>query len=521
MAELADALDLGSSGVTPVGVQIPSLAPIWRKINEEDYKKRGYTLSYKLKSLKKVENNKVKLDIEIANSHLKKSINRAYREISRKAKIPGFRKGKVPFNIIDINFGKEYVLNEAASISISEVYPQIIEESDLKPIDYPKVKIIKVEENLPLNFEVILEVEPEIVLPKYKGINVVGISEEATDNEIDKQIDNIRNNYATLEPVEADKQLVQGDFATIDFEGKIGGKDFEGNSAKDYTLEIGSKTLFEEFENSLIGMKKGDKKSEKLTLPDDIANKELVGKQADFNIYVKDIKSKSLPEIDGEFLKNMGDYKDVDEFRKYIKDKMLEQKKKIRRGKIVEDILNYLLDNTKVDLPEVMINNRIKQIGDDFDSKLKEQKVKKGDYLKAINITEDKFGEEIRKRAIREIKEYLIFNALEKAEKGNIEPSDEDIDKEAEEIVGKIKKEDERNKIGEFFKNPEGRSNLASTIRRRNIIDILISSAKINEEKKDLTQKVDKRIWTPKENVSEKEDKNKKLWTPKTKDKEE
>jgi len=478
-------------------------------------------LSYKLKSLKKVESNKVKLDIEIANSHLKKSINRAYREISKKAKIPGFRKGKVPFNIIDINFGKEYVLNKAASISISELYPQIIEESNLKPIDYPKVKIIKAEENLPLNFEVVLEVEPEIVLPKYKGINAVGISEEITDDEIDKQIDNIRNNYATLDPVEDDKQLEQGDFATIDFEGKIDGKDFEGNSAKDYTLEIGSKTLFEEFENSLIGMKKGDKKSERLTLPDDIENKELVGRQADFNIYVKDIKRKSLPEIDGEFLKSMGDYKDVDKFRKYIKDKMLEQKKKVRRGKIIEDILNYLLDNTKVDLPEIMIKKRIKQIGDEFDSKLKEQKVKKGDYLKAINITEDKFGEVIRKRAIREIKEYLIFNALEKAEKENIEPSDEDIDKEAEVILGKTKKEDEKNKIGEFFKNPEGRNNLAFTIRRRNIIDLLISSAKINEEKKDLGQKADKKLWTPKENVSEKEDKNKKLWTPKTKDKEE
>jgi trigger factor len=167
-------------------------------------------LSYKLKSLKKVENNKVKLDIEITNSHLKKSINRAYREISKKAKIPGFRKGKVPFNIIDINFGKEYVLNEAASISISELYPKIIEESGLKPIDYPKVKIIKVEEDLPLGFEVVLEVEPEIVLPKYRGINAVGISEEITDDEIDKQIDNIRNNYATLEPVEDDKQLAQG-----------------------------------------------------------------------------------------------------------------------------------------------------------------------------------------------------------------------------------------------------------------------------------------------------------------------
>lgn len=134
-------------------------------------------MSYRLKNLKKVDKNKVVLDLEIANNYLKKSLNAAYRDISEKAKIPGFRKGKIPYNIIDINFGKEYVLNEAASIAISELYPKIIEESNIKPIDYPKIKINKIGKEEPLDFEVTVEVEPEIDLPNYKRIEVTGLSE--------------------------------------------------------------------------------------------------------------------------------------------------------------------------------------------------------------------------------------------------------------------------------------------------------------------------------------------------------
>jgi len=274
-----------------------------------------------------MDGDKVKLDLEIANSYLRKSVNKAYKDISNKAKIPGFRKGKIPNQMIDLNFGKKYVLSEAASISISELYPEIIMGEDIKPIDHPKINITQLEEDLPLGFEVVVDVEPQPKLPAYKGIKATGLSVEVTEEEVEKQVDNIRNKFATLESVEDDKPAVKGDYATIDFTGKIDGKEFGGGSAEDYVLEIGSNTLFKEFEDTLIGMKKGDKKSVTITLPDNIENRKLTGKQADFDISIKEIKRKVLPEVDEDFLKNMGDYKDIGEFKDYIEGKLIEQKR--------------------------------------------------------------------------------------------------------------------------------------------------------------------------------------------------
>jgi len=479
-------------------------------------------LSYKVKNLERIDGDKVKLNLEIANSYLRKSVNKAYKDISNKAKIPGFRKGKIPNQIIDLNFGKKYVLSEAASISISELYPEIIMSEDIKPIDHPKINITQLEEDLPLGFEVVVDVEPQPKLPTYKGIKAAGLSTEVTDEEVEKQVTNIRNKFASLEPVEDDKLAVKGDYVTIDFTGKIDGKEFEGGSAEDYVLEIGSNTLFKEFEDTLVGMKKGDKKSITITLPDNIENRELTGKQADFDIAIKEIKRKVLPEVDEDFLKNMGDYKDIDEFKSYIEGKLSEQKKIARRNRIIEDVFKYLVENTKIDIPPAMIKNRLNIIRDGFEKRLNEQKVSKKNYLKALNITEDKFDEEIKKRAVDEIKEYIIIEALEKAEKNNIEPTEDEIKKEKENILSEYKKEEDKNKIKEFIESEDGKKNLIGSIRRRKIIDFLIKNAKIvEEEKNDTGEDKKKKLLLPGNNKPDVKNSDKKLWTPSKKNKKE
>lgn len=470
-------------------------------------------MSYEIKNQKKIDLNKVKLDIEISNNYLKKYIGKAYKNISQKANIPGFRKGKIPYQIIDANFGKQYVLNEAASLSISELYPDIIMESNLKPIDYPKIKITQLAEDLPLGFEVELELEPEIELPGYKGIKVTGLSTDVSDQELERQIDNIRNNFASLEPVEDDKPISKGDYVTLDFDGEIEGKAFEGGSAEDYLLEVGSNTLFAEFEDSLIGMKKGVKKNVILTLPENIENKDLSGKQASFSIFIKEIKKKVLPEINDEFLKNLGDYKDADDFKDNIKKRLIEQKESVRRGKIIEEIFNHIIDNIKSNVPNGMVTDRIKQINEEIDEGLKKQKINRDNYLKAINITEDKLNEEIKERAVREVKEYLIFKALEKAEKKNIEPSEDEIKKEKDNIISRYKKEEDIKKIREFFENHEGNKTLTQTIKRRKIIDLLINSAQVIEEK-NTGSRGKEDIWTPDKDKARAEKKAKRLWTP-------
>jgi len=486
-------------------------------------------LNFKIKSQKKIDLNKVKLDVEISNNFLKKNIGKAYKEISGKANIPGFRKGKIPYQVIDANFGREYVLNEAASLSISELYPDIIMESDLNPIDYPSIKITRLEEESPLGFEIELELEPEIELPQYKGIKVTGFSTDVSSEEVERQIDNIRNSFATLEPVLADRGIAKGDYVTLDFTGEIDGKEFEGGSAEDYLLEVGSNTLFPEFEDSLIGMKAGDSKTITLTLPENIGNEELAGKQATFKIFIKDIKRKVLPELDEGFLKDLGDFKDAEDFKSYVKDKIFEQKENFRRTKVIEEIFEHIMNNMKTPVPEIMITRRIKQLTDEIDENLRNQKIKREDYLKMINITENQFNEEIRKRAEKDVKEYLIFKALEKAEKKRVEPSEEEINKEKEKIINSYDKEEDIKKVKEFFESADGREMLIGDIRRRKIIDLLINSAKIVEEVEDKStqgksveagateeeKEEDKKdIYAPGDDVIKSESKSKKIWTP-------
>ncbi len=477
---------------------------------------RGGFLSYTIKSKKKIDNNKVKLGIEISNNYYKKQIGDAYREISKKANIPGFRKGKIPAQVIDSNFGKPYVLQEAASRSISELYPEIIEASEFKPIDFPKINITLMEEDKPLGFEAEIELEPEIALPRYKGIKVNTVSAKVSEEELGGQIDDLRKNFASLEPVEDDRPAAEGDFVTIDFAGKIEGKEFEGGSAQDYSLEIGSKTLFPEFETNIAGMKKGDKKQISLLLPDNIGNRDITGEKADFDISLKEIKKRILPELDEEFLKNLGKYESIDAFKNQLRERLLEQKKNQRQSRIIEQIIEHISKNMKESIPEPMIKNSIERIVNDLEEGLKKQKMNKQSYMQALSISEEQFDKQIRERAEREVRDYLIFKALEKSEASSIEPTGEDIKKEKEDIFSRYEKDEDKKKIEEFFEKPQGQLQLTETLKRRKLLKRLERNVKIVEEAPK-ADKIDdkKKIWTP----GEKETKAKEgLWTPESKE---
>lgn len=469
-------------------------------------------MSYTIKSKKKTDKNRARLVIEVSTNYYKKQIGNAYREISKKAKIPGFRKGKIPAHVIDSNFGKPYVLQEAASRSISELYPEIIEASEFKPIDYPKIKITQMEEDKPLGFEAEIELEPEIILPKYKGIKVNTLPAEVSDEELQAQIDNMRKNFASLEPVEGGAPAAEGDFVTIDFKGTIEGKEFEGGSAEDYSLEIGSKMLFPEFESSITGMKKGDSKKVSLIMPDNISNRELTGKKADFDIIVKEIKKRSLPALDDDFLKNLGKYDSVDDFKNQLKERMLEQKKNQRQSMIVGQIIEHVAKNMKETVPGPMINNSIERIKNEMEEGLKRQKLTRQNYMKALNITEEQLDKQVRERAEREVRDYLIFKALEKSETAAIKPSDEEIEKEKQDLLSRYEKEEDKKKVREYFKKEEAGLQLAETVKRRKLLAQLESNVKVVEEAPK-ADKIDdkKKIWTPEE--EEKKSKGE-LWTP-------
>ena len=291
----------------------------------------------------------------------------------------------------------------------------------------------------------------------------------------------MRSHYATLEPVDEGRKAAKGDFVILDFDGKIDGKDFEGGSAQDYTLEIGSKTLFEDFEGALEGMIKNEKKDIRLALPKNIANKELAGKNADFSIVVKEVKRKILPKVDEEFLKNFGEYKGIEDFTEYLRGKILEQKQRVRRERMVFDIVNYLVEKSIFDVPEPMISSRINHMMEDFENELKEHKINREDYIKSLKITEEQFQNNVKQSAVREIKEYLVFNALEKAEGKNIEPDDSQTEEETKKLLANYEKEEEKNKVSDYLKNDAGIKELSASLRRKNLFDMLIKNAKIVE----------------------------------------
>lgn len=439
-------------------------------------------MSYNIKSQEIVDKNKVELKVEVSSGYFGKSLNSAYKAISQKAKIPGFRKGKVPYQIIDINYGKDYVLSEAANIAISDLYPQIIQNCDLKPIDYPKIDIDgEIIQDKPVNFNIKIDIEPDAVLPKYTGIAAEGYPTKVTSEEIDKQVENLRNRFASLEPINESDVSKNLDIATIDFTGTVEGKEFEGSKQTDYVLEIGSGVLLKDIEKALVGMKKGEEKTVSAKLPKETKDKNIAGKKAEFKLIVKEIKRKSLPEINAEFLKNMGDFETLDDLKKFIMENLGEQKKNARKNKIFSDIVNYLVENSKLDVPQIMIDNETKELTDDFEQMLKKQSIDKEQYVKYFNITEEEITEDLKKKAEFNVREYLVFNTLEKELKDKVEPSEEEIELERKNLLDTTKKEEERKRLEDYFKTPAGEKNILESAKRKKLVDFLIENAKIKE----------------------------------------
>ncbi|MCL4386419.1 MAG: trigger factor [Actinobacteria bacterium] len=463
-------------------------------------------MSYSIKSQEKIDKNKVKLNVEISSGYFNKSINTAYKNISEKAKIPGFRKGKVPYQIIDINYGKDYVLTEAANIAISELYSDIIESSNLKPVDYPKVDLDgELNQDKPVNFNITVEIEPDATLPDYIGVQAEGFPVEVTEEEVDKQVENLRNRFAALEPLGENDSIKNMDIVTIDFTGKIDEKEFEGGSSNDYVLEVGSCTLYKEIEDALIGMKKGEEKLISVEMPQELENKDIAGKKAEFKIKIKEAKRKTLPGLDSEFLKDIGDFETIEDLRKFIKENLEVQKKDFRRNKIFSDIVNYLVENSSIDIPQIMIDNEIKELKDDFERRLNEQNLTKEQYLEYFRINEDKINEDFRNKAIFNVKEYLIFNTLEKELKDKIEPTEEEILLEKENLIKSAKKEEDKKKVQDYLNSPSGGKNIIASVRRKKLVNFLIDNAKVKELTQEDLKKLEKdesEVEKNKENVS-------------------
>jgi len=423
--------------------------------------------------LKNKENNRACFNIEITQEEFEKAIQNAYLKNRSKFNIPGFRKGRAPRKIIEMNYGEGIFYEDALNIILPKAYEEAVDNLKLEPVDSPEVDIEQIEKGKPVIVKVEVTIKPEVKLGNYESIEVEKVEYNVTDEDVERELKAIQEKNARIIDA-SDRETKEGDILTIDFKGFIDGKEFEGGSAENQKLEIGSNTFIPGFEEQLIGKKKGDKVEVKVTFPEDYFEESLRGKEATFEVVIHEIKEKELPELDDEFAKDVSEYDTLEEYKSSIKERLEKEAKDREKVEFENKVIDKVVEESEVDIPEVMIEHQIEHEINEFDYRLKLQGLDIDQYLKLTNSKIEDLKEQIRPIAEKKVKTDLVFEAIGKKE--NIEVTEEDIDKELEKIAKEYNQED----VDKFKENMKkgDLSFLESGIIRDKIIDLLVNNAK-------------------------------------------
>ena len=397
--------------------------------------------------VEKLEHNMAKLTIEVSVEDVEKALQAAYLKERSKISLPGFRKGKVPRQMIEKMYGPEVFYDEAANHMISEAYGKAYDECELDIVSQPKVAITQLEKGKPFIFTAEVAVKPEVTLGEYKGLKVDKVSTRVTQKEVDEEIDKERErNARTIEVT--DRAVQDKDQVILDFEGFVDGVAFEGGKGENYPLTIGSGAFIPGFEEQLIGAEIGKETEVNVTFPEEYQAKELAGKEAVFKCTVHEIKAKEIPELDDEFVSDVSEKSEtVDAYKAEVKAKIKERKERQGRQKKEDQAVEQAVANAEIDIPEPMIDLQTKQMADDFARRIMQQGMSLEQYFQFTGLSEEKMMEEFRPQAEKRIRTRLVLEAVAAAE--NIEVSDERLDEELKKMADSYQMEVE--KLKEFM----------------------------------------------------------------------
>ena len=381
--------------------------------------------------VEKLEKNMAKLTIEVSADDLEKALQSAYNKQKSKISIPGFRKGKVPRQMIEKMYGAEIFYDDAANALIPKAYSDAYDECELEIASQPKIDIVQIEKGKPFIFTAEVAVKPEVTLGEYKGLKVDKISNRVTQKEIDAKLQEEAEKNARTITVE-DRPVQDGDEVILDFEGFVDGEAFEGGKGENYPLTIGSGSFIPGFEEQLIGANTGDEKEVNVTFPEDYHAEDLKGKAAVFKCKIHEIKAKELPEIDDEFASEVSEFDTLEEYKADIKTKLKEQKESEGKTKQENQAVEQAIANASMEIPDAMIDTQARQMMDDFARRMQQQGLTMEQYCQFTGQTMDKMLEDLRPQAVNRIQTRLVLEAIAKAE--NIEISDEKLDEE----IGKM-----------------------------------------------------------------------------------
>ena len=415
--------------------------------------------------------NEVKLGFTIEASKFEEAIQKVYVKSAKYFNIPGFRKGKAPYKIVEKQYGAQIFYEDAFNEVAGEVYEKELTDAKIEAVSRPEIDIIQMEKGKDLIFTAVVQTKPEVTLGKYKGIELKKVEYNVEEKDIDHEIGHMQERNARLVNVE-DRPVEKNDTTVIDFEGFVDGVAFEGGKAENHELVIGSNTFIPGFEDQIIGMKIGEEKDINVTFPEEYFSKDLAGKPAVFKVKLHEIKKKELPAVDDEFAKDVSEFDTIKELKDSIKEKLEEENKNKAKYETEEEAIKTVCDNTEIDIPSGMIETETDNMIKDIEQRLMYQGLNFAQYLQMMGKTEEDMRKEMKEQAERQVKTKLVLGAIVEAEK--IEATDEEVKAKLEEMAtmyGKDAKDLEANESLKAY--------IAESVKTEKAINFIVDNAKI------------------------------------------
>ena len=378
-------------------------------------------MSVKVETLEK---NMAKLVIEVPAEELEKALQAAYNKNKSKISIPGFRKGKVPRQMVEKMYGPGFFYEDAANMLIPVEYEKAADECGLELVSRPVIDIEQIEKGKPFIFTAEVAVKPEVTLGEYKGLEVAKTDVEVSDEEVAAELEKEREKNARTISVE-DRAVENGDMIMLDFEGFVNGVAFDGGKGENYPLTIGSNAFIPGFEEQLVGAKIGEDVEVNVTFPEEYQAPELAGCAAVFKCKVNEIKVKELPELDDDFAQDVSKFDTLDEYKEDVKAKLAANKADAAKRAKEDAVIEKIIENAQMDIPEAMIDTQARQLVDEFAQRIQAQGLSFEQYLQFTGMTLDTALEQMKPNAVKRIQSRLVLEAVVKAE--NIEVSEEDV----------------------------------------------------------------------------------------------
>ena len=430
-----------------------------------------------------LEKNMAKLTIEVSAEELEKAIQAAYLKERGKISIPGFRKGKVPRNMIEKMYGAAIFYEDAANTLIQENYPSAVDESGVDIVSRPSIEVVQIESGKPFIFTAEVAVRPEVKLGKYLGVQVTKIDTSVSDAEVDEALEKERNNNARTVSV-TDRAVANGDTAVIDFEGFVDGVAFEGGKGENHPLEIGSHSFIDTFEDQLVGKNVGDEVEVNVTFPEQYHSADLAGKPAMFKVKINEIKAKELPELDDEFAQDVSEFDTLAEYKEDVKKRLTEQKENEAKRTKEDEAIQKIIDKSSMEIPEAMLETQCENMINDFAQRITQSGLTMEQYMQFSGLTLDKLKEQVRPEAETRIKTSLVLEQIAKEE--NIEVTDAEIDAEVEKMAASYGME--ADKLKEYMGEAEKES-MKRELAVTKAVDLIMENVKERAKAKSKKEK--------------------------------